>query len=164
MRNSSLLWQQFQSAIEACIAGAMGCERQLSEKINEMATAKVLVEDHTIEGELFYEPDILPSGRKIDFVAKRATDNLYVEVKTVRPETPDNEVSWARYQELRRFHPENVNFIVREDWMGGMIYGNIFASRSKFLQYSLAFEERLDEAQGVAAGPGVLVFCGTGFQ
>lgn len=164
IQNGRRLLQQFQTKINACAQDAAGSERQLQEKINELATAKVLVEDPTVQGIISYEPDLLPSGRKIDFIVERDADNLYVEVKTVRPEAHDNAVTWNRYQELRRFHPENVHYIVQEDGMGGMIYGNSFASRSKFLQYTLDFEERLEEAQSVREGPGVLVFCGTGFH
>jgi hypothetical protein len=162
--NGSQLLLQFQATIELCAQGTAGCERQLLEKINELATAKMLVEDPAIQSDISYEPDLLPSGRKIDFVIEREADNLYVEVKTVRPEARDDAESWGRYEEVRNYHPENVNFIVREDWMGGMIYANSFASRSKFLQSSLQFEERLEEVQSVRVGPGVLVFCGTGFQ
>ncbi|MFY0311219.1 hypothetical protein ACFMBG_15115 [Leisingera sp. D0M16] len=164
IKNGCQLWRQFQNAIEACEQGTTGAERQLQEKINELATAKFLSEDPNLPGGATYEPDFLPSGKKIDFVAEREADNLYVEVKTVKPEAADSDDTWGKYQELRQFHPQNVNFIVREDWMGGMIYANTFASRSKFLLYSLAFEERLEEAQSIREGPGILVFCGTGFQ
>ncbi|MDA0222807.1 MAG: hypothetical protein QNL16_04250 [Rhodobacterales bacterium] len=163
IRNGNQLWKQFLAAVGMCAKCAAGGERQLLERINELATAKVLAEDQDLHGVISYELDLLPSGRKIDFVAERERDNLYVEVKTVRPEALDNEETWARYLSLSAFHPNNVNFIVSEDGMGGMIYANAFASRSKFLQYSLAFEKRLAEVQSVKAGPGVLVFCGTGF-
>jgi hypothetical protein len=46
--------------------------------------------------------------------------------------------------------------------MGGKLYGNTFASRSKFLDYTMAFEERLAEAKKLKDGPGILVFCGNG--
>jgi hypothetical protein len=46
--------------------------------------------------------------------------------------------------------------------MGGKLYGNTFASRSKFLDYTKAFEDRLAEAKNVKDGPGILVFCGNG--
>ena len=47
--------------------------------------------------------------------------------------------------------------------MGGALYGGVLASRTKFLSYALAFEQRLKEAKQVRQGPGVLVYCGTGF-
>lgn len=164
IQRGNRLWQQFEAAIDGCVADVAGSERQIRERINELATAKVLAEDMNLNGLISYEPDLLPSGRRIDFVAERTDDNLYVEVKSVNPEAADNQETWERYQELRNYHPENVNYIVREDWMGGSIYGNTFAARTKFLEYARAFEERLAEAKNVRPGPGVLVFCGTGFQ
>lgn len=38
--------------------------------------------DPTVTGSIMYEPDLLPDGRKIDFVIDRGNDNLYIEVKT----------------------------------------------------------------------------------
>ena len=162
--NGRKLWRQFESAIESYKVGGLGSERQLHEKINELAVAKVLSDDPNISGRIIYEPNILPSKKKIDFVVERSDDNLYVEVKSVCPAAVDSDQTWQKYLTLRKHHPQNANMIVRKDWMGGMIYANTFASRSKFLQYSIAFEERLEEAQGVKIGPGILVFCGTGFQ
>lgn len=158
------LWGQFGAAVDAARSGQEGAERQLRERINELATAKFLADDETISGNIAYEPKILPSGRKIDFVVERSDDRLYVEVKSVYPNAPETDANWTRYLQLRKFHPENVNFIVKQDWMGGKIYGNTFAARSKFLDYALAFEKRLAEAKQEVAGPGILVFCGSGFH
>jgi hypothetical protein len=47
--------------------------------------------------------------------------------------------------------------------MGGAIYDNLFKSRSHFLDYAQDFETPLQAAQAIKSGPGVLVFCGTGF-
>src|SRR5262249_10311372 len=59
--------------------------------LNEFAVAKVLAHDKHLRGPITYEPDLSPSSRKIDFVADRLRDNLYVEVKTVHPETAETE-------------------------------------------------------------------------
>ena len=37
-----------------------------------------------VTGPITYEPE-LSDGRRIDFVIDRGRDNLYIEVKTVRP-------------------------------------------------------------------------------
>ncbi|MEQ8961937.1 MAG: hypothetical protein RLP02_29095 [Coleofasciculus sp. C2-GNP5-27] len=158
------LWEQFLSTADAVRAGKENGERQMRERINELGTAKYLADDPDIAGSILYEPNILASGRKIDFVVERDDERIYVEVKSVYPNTPDTQGTWERYLQLREHHPDNVNFIVEKDWLGGKIYGNTFASRSKFLSYSLAFEERLAEAREDVAGPGILVFCGSGFH
>jgi hypothetical protein len=162
IQRGKVLWDQFEAAADACQTGGKDSERQLGERINELAMAKVLADDKHLRGSITYEPDLLPSKRKIDFVADRLRDNLYVEVKTVHPKTADTEEAWNNYLKLREHHPKHANLIVHKDWMGGKLYGNTFASRSKFLDYTKAFEDRLAEAKNVKDGPGILVFCGNG--
>src|SRR5260370_37794785 len=48
--------------------------------------------------------------------------------------------------------------------MGGRAYGNTFASRSRFLEYTMDFETRLAAAKAIRFGPGILVFCGNGVR
>jgi ribosomal protein L30 len=157
------LWAQFEEAVASCRADPNGDDRQTTEKVNELAVAKVLLDDETITGSITYEPDFLPDGRKIDFVVDRGHDNLYVEVKTVRPRTADTDEAWQKFIHREKHHPENVSFLVDKEWMGGAIYGNVFASRAHFLDYTREFETRLAAARATKPGPGVLVFCGTGF-
>ncbi len=128
-----------------------------------MAVAKVLLVDQAMPWPITYEPDLLPDGRKIDFVVDRGADNLYIEVKTVRPRAADTDAAWQKFLARRQRHPKHVNVIVEKDWMGGAIYGNVFASRSHFLDYTMDFEERLATAKAVKPGHGILIFCGTGF-
>ncbi len=157
------LWVQFEEAVDACRADPNGDDRQVSERINELAVAKLLIDDPTIAGPIAYEPDLLPDGRKIDFVIDRGADNLYVEVKTVRPRTADTDEAWQKFLDRSEYHPENVNFMVEKEWMGGAIYGNVFSSRAHFLEYTMEFETRLAAAKAIKNGPGCLISCGTGF-
>lgn len=160
----NILWDLFEGAADACRADGKVAERQLAERINELAVAKVLAEDTGLRSSIAYEPDLLPDGRKIDFVADRGKDNAYIEVKTVHPDTADNEAAWDNYTKRSKLHPPNANFIVKKDWMGGKLYGNTFASRSRFLEYTLDFETRLAAAKSIRSGPGLLVFCGNGVR
>ncbi len=139
-------------------------DRRLTEVANEIAVAAELLEDKNLKDcKLEYEPDILSDGRKIDFVVDRGKDNLYVEVKTVRPKTVDSEEAWQKYLRLKKYHPETVDYVVTREGMGGAIHGNEYASRSRFLEYTTEFESRLTEAKKKRPGVGVLVFCGNGF-
>ena len=158
-----VLWAQFEEAVEACRADPSGDDRPVSERINELAVGKLLVDDSTKTGPITYEPDLLPDGRKVDFVIDRGEDNLYVEVKTVRPRTADTDEAWQKFLDRNEHHPENVNFMVEKEWMGGAIYGNVFSSRGHFLDYTMEFETRLAAAKAIKNGPGCLIFCGTGF-
>jgi large subunit ribosomal protein L30 len=156
------LWAQFEEAVEACRKDPKGDDRALTERINELAVAKLLIDDPTVTGPITYEPE-LPDGRRIDFVVDRGSDNLYIEVKTVRPRTADTDDAWRKFVDRSKHHPENVNFLVEKEWMGGAIYGNVFASRAHFMDYALEFESRLAAAKAQKGGPGCLIFCGTGF-
>jgi hypothetical protein len=82
IQRGAVLWDQFERAVETCKTDPKAGECQLAERINELAVAKLLADDKGLCGQIIYEPDLLPSGRKIDFVADRGRDNLYVEVKT----------------------------------------------------------------------------------
>jgi ribosomal protein L30 len=160
----AVLWNQFEAAVAACLADPKQDDRRISELVNEMAVAKVLAADLHLAGmTIEYEPALLPDGRRIDFVVDRGGDNLYVEVKTVRPKTADTDKARNNYLRRSKYHPKNVQFITKKDWMGGAIYGNTFTSRSRFLEYTLDFEVRLAAAKATKPGPGVLVFCGNGF-
>ena len=159
IQGGNVLWDHFKAAADACRMNAKDGERRLHECINEFAVAKQLADDKFICGSIAYEPNLLPSNRKIDFAADRLRDKLYVEVKTVNPYRADTEKAWSRYCELRKHHSPLANFMIHKDWMGGKLYGEAFASRSKFLEYAKAFEERLAEAKKIKEGSGVLVFC-----
>ena len=160
MQNGAVLWGQFESTVAACLAGANS--RQLAEKVNELAVAKILLDDPHLTGPVQYEPDMLPSGRKIDFVAARHDDNVYVEVKSINPKSNESEEAWKRFLKLSEHHPANVNFITNAGPCGGDIYSRLLSSRSKFLTNAIEFEERLKEAKEVRQGPGVLVYCCNG--
>jgi ribosomal protein L30 len=163
IRRGNFLWQQFEAAVGACRADPKRDDRQITERVNELAVAKLLAEDPHLKGPIEYEPDFLSDGRKIDFVCDRGNDNLYVEVKTVRPRTPDTEEAWHKYLQRKQRHPPTAQFVTQKDWMGGAVYGNTFASRSRFLAYTQDFEARLAAAKCIRQGPGILIFCGNEF-
>jgi large subunit ribosomal protein L30 len=130
----TVLWEQFEAAVADYHAGHGEDDARLIECVNEMAVAKVLVEDPALQAaRIEYEPDLLPDG------------------------------TYQKFEQRRKWHPENVEYVIDPRWMGGAIYGDAFASRSHFLDYTMAFEERLAAAKTIRPGPGILVFCGNGF-
>lgn len=60
-----VLWAQFDAAVEACRADPNGDDRQITEKVNEMAVAKVPLDDQKITWPITYEPNLLPDERNI---------------------------------------------------------------------------------------------------
>jgi len=163
LRGGSKLWAQFESAANSYREGNPASFGALLERVNELAVARLLLNDPVLEGDLYYEPDILPDGRRIDFVAFAKSENTYIEVKTVHPRAENSDLTWQKYVERSEHHPENVRYVAHREWLGAEIYGNSFCSRAHFLDYTLEFEKRLTAAKAVRAGPGLLVFCGTGY-
>lgn len=158
------LWDQFEPAASDCRSSFGKKDSRLIECVNEMAVAKVLIDDPTLKPfAIEYEPNILPDGKRIDFVVDRGDACVYVEVKTVRPKTIANNAAYEKYKERRKHHPDNVQYVVNPEPSGGAIYGDSFTARSRFLEYSVAFEKRLAAAKAVKPGLGILVFCGNGF-
>ena len=76
IQRGKVLWDQFEAAADACRTGAKDSQRQLGERINELAVAKVLADDKHLRGPITYEPNLLPSKRKVDFVADRLIERL----------------------------------------------------------------------------------------
>ena len=163
LQGGEKLWAQFESAANFCDVTKPASVSALIERVNELAVAQLILNDPVLEGELQYEPDIIPDGRRIDFVIVGTSENTYIEVKTVNPRADDSDASWQRYVGRRENHPENVNYIVDKKWRGAEVYGNSFSARSHFLEYTLKFEARLVAAKAVRPGLGRLIFCGTGF-
>src|SRR5262249_46226071 len=97
------------------------------------------------------------------FLVQGTEENAYIEVKTVHPRTEDSEENLRKFEKRRELHPQNVHYIVSSSWLGAAIYGNSFSSRSKFMEYTLEFEDKLVKAKEIRSGDGVLVFCGNGF-
>lgn len=164
INRGTALWDQIEPAAAACRSSFGKDDNRLIECVNEMAVAKVLFDDPTLKSfAIDYEPNILPDGRRIDFVVDRGADCVYVEVKTVRPKTKANNAAYEKYKKRKELHPANVQYVVNPEPIGGAIYGDSFTSRSRFLEYSLAFESRLVAAKSLKPGLGILVFCGNGF-
>lgn len=110
-----VLWDYFEAAVADGLADPEADDRRLTECVNEIAVAALLAEDKALKGRIEYEPALLPGGRKIDFVADRGADNLYVEVKTVRPKAADSDETWQKFLRLKKLHPPTVDYIATRE-------------------------------------------------
>jgi hypothetical protein len=157
------LWRQFEDVVRSYRSS--GNVLPVVEKVNELAVAGILLDDPSLaDRPIHYEPEITADGRRIDFVVSEVeAGNLYVEVKTVHPRTQDTDENWNKVESRQKHHQAGVHYIVQKEWMGATLYGNSFAARGKFLDYTREFEPRLAGANEIAPGRGVLVFCGNGF-
>jgi len=149
-----VLWAQFENQLRP--AGRSKDDDNYR-KGNELAVAKVLLDDKTIAGPVTYEPDFCRMGARSTRCGPRR-DNLYVEVKRAASNGRYRR-SVAEIYRPQKHHPR-CNFIVEKEWMGRRYFGNVFASRAHFLDYTREFETRLAAAKAIKPGPGVLGFAG----
>ena len=160
------LWRQFTDAVASYRQPGGAGFAPVYERINELAVARrLLIDESLVDFQILYEPLIAANDRRIDFVVPGVEGgNLYIEVKTVHHTAEDSDANWRKYEKRREHHTPNVYYVVEQEWMGAAIYGNSFSARSKFMEYVRDFEARLDDANQVTPGRGLLVFCGTGMQ
>jgi hypothetical protein len=89
-----------------------------------------------------YEPRLPAGERRIDFCARHERASWFVEVKTIQPELSDRWDQYERVVDAGRI-AENVTIHFERQWMGGELWHQKFAGRSKMLDYSIEFEERI---------------------
>ena len=126
LESGAKLWRQYQKALKAYRRGATDF-LPVYERINEMAAAHVLLSDSALHAAtIAYERPIAAERSLIDFTVWWPDGRtLYIEVKTVHPRTEDSEAIWAHHKRRSAHHPENVHYIVREDWPGGKLSGEL---------------------------------------
>ncbi|NOZ83901.1 MAG: hypothetical protein GXP60_03690 [Epsilonproteobacteria bacterium] len=119
--------------------------RSFHEVHNELCTAVVILEDKREPRviKLEYEPKIDGCAKRFDFHAEITEGSVrYIEVKTIHPRSQDD---WDRYQDAiknRRF-PRNTQLILDNEWLGGELYHNAYAARSKMLDYASDMEDKI---------------------
>lgn len=91
-----------------------------------------------------YEPGLPAGERRIDFRATNDRSVWFVEVKTIHPDLKDR---WDQYERSVQagLIADNVTIHFERQGMGGELWHQKFASRSRMLEYSLELEERILE-------------------
>ena len=81
--------------------------------MNELAVANKLMTDPALASAVIaYEPDIA-AGAKFDFVISEAEGpTIFVEVKTVSPQTRDDDANWREATYRRRRLARGAHFVV----------------------------------------------------
>jgi hypothetical protein len=61
--------------------------------------------------------------------------------------------------------PQNIQYTLEQDGLGGEIWHQAFASRARFLEYSLELEAKIESAAyGAHARRRILMLCGASFD
>jgi len=159
--NSIQLINRFQSEIQVWEKTALF--KPLIEIGNELASAEKLLDHLTANDTLTYEPPIIGTNKKIDFLINAASGAYeWIEVKTVAPQWVDDQAGWIRFTQIAQEAPENASFIARREWAGAAISGQAIKARWSFIQRAAEIEARAQSIPKNQSGPISLLFCSTG--
>jgi hypothetical protein len=162
-------WQhlidRFSAAVETVLRQGRSEFHAVDEAHNELCIAHAILSNPTPRFDrVEYEPALRGIGSSIDFRATAEPDlTAFVDVKTIKPKPRDR---WEQYQ--RAVHegwlPKNVQVTLRNEWLGGELWHNMFAARSRMLEYAVELERKIAGAALVGDGTlFVLALCGEGF-
>jgi hypothetical protein len=158
------LLDRFTSAVDAVKANGRSVFRAIDEAHNELCIASAILENKEPHFTcLDYEPPIHGCSKSIDFLATSSKLTVYVDVKTIKPVATDR---WEQFEKAQAegWLPDNVSIMLEKGSLGGELWHNMFAARSRMLEYSLELEQKI--AEGNLAEDNtlfVLALCGEGF-
>lgn len=120
---------------------------EFHEAHNELVIAFLLLVDKSDSNivTLEYEPQIDGCENRFDFVSTMSDGSVfYIEVKTIHPMSQDD---WENYKNAikNELIPANVELILKKEWLGGELYHNTYAARSKMLDYTLVMEDKINK-------------------
>jgi hypothetical protein len=158
------LLDRFTSAVDAVKANGWSLFRAVDEAHNELCIASAILENTEPHFTfLEYEPPIHGCAKSIDFLAISSELKVYVDVKTIKPVATDR---WEQFEKAQAegWLPGNVNIMLEKKWLGGELWHNKFAARSRMLEYSLELEQKIAEGNLPEGNTlFVLALCGEGF-
>jgi len=115
--------------------------RPLIEIGNELAAAECLLNSLDRGDSLLYEPPIMGTKKRIDFLKLSASgQHEWVEVKTIAPQWIDDEAGWQRFINIAQEFPKNSRLVVAKEWGGAAISGQSIKARWSFIQRTVEVE------------------------
>jgi hypothetical protein len=165
-RDSKVLLDRFNAAIEAVLKNGRGQFRTVDEAHNELCIASALLSNTNWRFiRLEYEPPVAGCTKTIDFrVTAEDGQIVYVDVKTINPEDTDR---WEQFERAKAegWFPDNLIVGISQEWLGGEIWHAWFVARARMLEYSLELERKIEEGRLQADNAlFVLALCGDGFR
>lgn len=155
------LLDNFATAVKSVLQHGARRFSDVNSAHNELCIAGAVLGDTAVQ-RLEYEPRLAGTLKSIDFRAERLRTTVFIDVKTIQPESNDR---WSQYERAKEeeFFPENVRFGVEKEWLGGEIWHSAYASRGRMLEYALELEQKIAEAR-ITDAVCILAFCGNGFD
>ena len=165
LTGAKYLLARFEEALSELWAHGRGHFHKVDEAHNEICVAANLLSSKNEDFlRIDYEPPLGATNQTIDFVAySRHKRKLFVDVKTIAPRRFDR---WGQYRELRGKLQKGTDIALSRNWLGGELWHDAFASRSRVLEYTLELEEKITALKrGSGIGQRecfILMFCDTG--
>lgn len=164
-KDGDRLLKRFAATIEEVLKNGRGHFRAVDEAHNELCVAAAILQNGNPEfSTLEYEPALEGCAKSIDFRAKAADGlTLFIDVKTIKPAAKHR---WEQFERARKegWLPDNVQLLFSKEWLGGELWHNSFAARSRMLEYTLELEQKIAECKLQADNTFfVLMLCGEGF-
>lgn len=159
------LIERFKAAIEEVLESGRGKFRAVDEAHNELCIAAAILQDPNPKFTILdYEPSLAECAKTIDFRA-RTTDGVtvFIDVKTIKPVPKDR---WEQFEKALKegWLPDNMKLMFSKEWLGGELWHNRFATRSRMLEYTLELEQKIADCKLQADKTFfVLMLCGEGF-
>lgn len=166
-KGAKTLLQRFNDAVSSMLSNGSSLAAGVDEAHNELCVASKLLANANPRFTLLeYEPILTGCAKSIDFRAR--TDqglNVYVDVKTIKPKAKDRWEQFEKAIDEGRI-PEHVNVLLSESGLGGELWHNMFAARSRMLEHALGFEAKIRDCSLVADDNTIfiLAFCGDGWH
>jgi hypothetical protein len=138
--------------------------RKFQENHNELCVAFYILRNEEGCSKLEYEPSFSTCPKRIDFRATFAQGVTFFDVKTINPISQDD---WSKYEDAiaRGLFPQRVKVHLEENWLGGEIWHDMTAARSKMLEYAIEVEEKISSCiADIVSASVVLAFCGDEFK
>jgi len=138
--------------------------REITAAVNELCIARLILDDNKVIS-ASYEPQLEGTARTIDFlVCLVGTEaRIFYDMKTVQPEERD---AWDRYERAKSmsWFTTHTELELEQEGMGGEIAHELFASREKFLDYTLELEVKIRSLPKHTLTYFRLIFCSNGVQ
>lgn len=144
--NSEKLLSRYHDAVSRVLTQGVQRLRDFHEAHNELCTAIAILEDksETNVTLLQYEPEIDGCDKRFDFHATLSEGPIrYIEVKTIHPIAQNDWDKYLSASKNERF-PKDTHLILENEWLGGELYHNAYAVRSKMLDYALDLEHKIE--------------------
>ena len=159
----SKLLARFAELCAAWEAGSAPNARQITDTVNELRIALRLLQDPKCK-RLEYEARIDGTDKTIDFTLTNTEgQRIFYDVKTVLPEKGDK---WALYENAKanRWFTPGTKLDFDEEFGGPQLAHDAFATRDKFIEYSLELEQKIRFVAKDGETYFRMVFCGDNFR